>query len=155
MADCERAAKKTGMVRAKFGRVRHLRSAKILFEDYGCRISDKRAMRMKCGDAEGSELSYRFRNSMNNAKNFPIQSTAASVCNAAMIKLSKLFKKNKIDGWIALTIHDEITCIVREDQAEFAAELLQDSMQNNWVTNKIDIPILAEPIVADNFAEAK
>lgn len=155
MADCERAAKKTGMVRTKFGRIRHLKSAKILFEDYGSRISDKRAMRMKCGDAEGSELYYRFRNSMNNAKNFPIQSTAASVANAAMIKLSKLFKKHKIDGWLALQVHDELTCIVREDQAEFAAELLKDSMENNDVTRKIDIPILAEPIIATNLADAK
>jgi DNA polymerase I-like protein with 3'-5' exonuclease and polymerase domains len=155
MADCERAAQRTGMVKTKFGRIRHLQGAKELHRKYGSRITDKRAMKARCGDDLGTELYYKYRNYMNNSKNFPIQSTAASVCNAAMIKLSKLFKKNKIDGWIALTIHDEITCIVREDQASFAAELLQDSMQNNWVTAKIDIPILAEPMIGDNFAEAK
>jgi DNA polymerase I-like protein with 3'-5' exonuclease and polymerase domains len=155
MADCERAAQRTGMVRTKFGRIRHLQGAKELHRKYGTRITDKRAMKARCGDDVGQELYYKYRNYMNNSKNFPIQSTAASVCNAALIKLSKLFKKNKIDGWICLQVHDEITCIVREDQAEFAAELLKDSMENNVVTAKIDIPILAEPMVADNLAEAK
>jgi DNA polymerase I-like protein with 3'-5' exonuclease and polymerase domains len=112
-------------------------------------------MTSKFGADFGGEMYYKFRNYCNNAKNFPIQATAAHVCNAAMIKLSKLFKKNSIDGWLALTVHDELCCIVKDDQAEFAAELLQDSMQNNWVTEKIDVPILAEPIIADNMAEAK
>lgn len=155
MADCERAAQRTGMVKTKFGRVRHLPGAKELHRKYGTRITDKRAMKARCGDELGTELYYKYKNLLNNAKNFPIQSTAASVCNAAMIKLSRLFKKHKIEGWIALTIHDEITCIVKEHQAEFVAELLQDSMQNNWVTQQIDIPILAEPMIGDNFAEAK
>jgi DNA polymerase I-like protein with 3'-5' exonuclease and polymerase domains len=98
---------------------------------------------------------YKFRNYLNNSKNFPIQATAAHVCNAALIKLSRLFKKNKIDGWIALQVHDEITCIVREDQAEFASELLKESMEKNVITERIDIPILAEPIIADSLADAK
>jgi len=155
MANCERAAQRTGMVRTKFGRIRHLQGAKELHRKYGTRITDKRAMKARCGDDLGNELYYKYRNYLNNSKNFPIQSTAASVCNAAMIKLSKLFKKHKIDGWLALQVHDEITCIVREDQAEFAAELLQDSMQNNVVTAAIDIPILAEPVIADNLADSK
>ena len=155
MADCERAAQRTGRVQAPFGRVRHLAAAKELHRKYGTRIKDKRAMVAAAGDALGPELYYRNKGLLNNAKNFPIQSTAASVCNAAMIKLSKLFKKNKIDGWIALSVHDEVTCIVKEDQVKFAAELLQDSMQNNEITQQIDIPILAEPIIAANLADAK
>jgi DNA polymerase I-like protein with 3'-5' exonuclease and polymerase domains len=155
MANQERAAMRFGVVKTKFGRVRHLPGAKELYKKYGTRILDKRYMTSKYGADFGGEMYYKFRNYMNNSKNFPIQATAAHVCNAALIKLSKLFKKNQIDGWIALTIHDEITCIVKEDQAQFAAELLQESMEKNWVTAKIDVPILAEPQIADNFAEAK
>jgi DNA polymerase-1 len=154
MDDMERSAQRTGVVRTKFGRVRHLASAKEMYRKYGSNIFNKRYMTTRYQDM-GSEMYYRFRNTMNNAKNFPIQATAAHVCNAALIKLSKLFKKHKIDGWIALTIHDELTCIVKEPHAELAAQLLQDSMQNNWVTAKMDVPILAEPVIADNFAEAK
>lgn len=105
--------------------------------------------------SEGVELYYKFRNLLNNAKNFPIQATAAHVCNAAMIKLSKQLKENNIDGWLALTIHDEITCIVKEDQAELVAKLLKDAMENNWVTEQIDVPMMTTPLIADNFAEAK
>jgi DNA polymerase I-like protein with 3'-5' exonuclease and polymerase domains len=155
MADQERAAMRYGMVRTKFGRVRHLPGAKELYKKYGTRILDKRYMVSKYNQEYGSEMYYKFRNYLNNSKNFPIQATAAHVCNAALIKLSKLFKKNNIDGWIALQVHDEITCIVREDQAEFAAQLLQESMEKNVITEQIDVPILAEPQIADNLAEAK
>ena len=155
MADQERSAMRRGMVRTEFGRVRHLQGCRELYKKYGTRVMDKRAMKARLGDDLGNEMYYKFRNYLNNSKNFPIQATAAHVCNAALIKLARLFKKNKIDGWIALQVHDEITCIVREDQAEFAAELLKDSMEKNWVTERIDIPILAEPIIADSLADAK
>jgi DNA polymerase I-like protein with 3'-5' exonuclease and polymerase domains len=112
-------------------------------------------MKARLGDDLGNEMYYKFRNTLNNAKNFPIQATAAHVCNAALIKLSKLFKKNRIDGWIALQVHDELTCIVRDDQAEFAAKLLKESMERNWITEQIDIPIIAEPTISKNLADAK
>lgn len=105
--------------------------------------------------SQGVEVYYKFRNLLNNAKNFPIQATAAHVANASLIKLSDAFKEHNVDGWIALQIHDEITCIVKEDQAEFVSGLLKDAMENNPVTEQIDIPMIAEPLIADNFAEAK
>jgi DNA polymerase I-like protein with 3'-5' exonuclease and polymerase domains len=112
-------------------------------------------MKKRHGDEFGTQLYYKYRNQLNNAKNFPIQATAAHVCNAALIKLSDLFVKYKIDGWIALQVHDEITCIVKENQAELASKLLKEAMEDNHITRQIDIPILAEPLIANNFAEAK
>ncbi len=109
---------------------------------------------MKLG-SYGVEIYYKFRNLLNNAKNFPIQSTAAHVANSSLIKLAKSFKLNKIKGWIALQIHDEITCIAVDEQAELVAELLKDAMENNPITEQIDIPMIAEPLIATNFAEAK
>jgi DNA polymerase-1 len=107
------------------------------------------------GEERGSSLYYEFRNQMNNAKNFPIQSTAAHITNAALIKLARLFKKHNIDGWICLQIHDEIVAYAREDQAELAAQLLKQAMEDNEITNQIDIPIIAEPAIGNNFAEVK
>lgn len=105
--------------------------------------------------SEGVEIYYKFRNYMNNAKNFPIQSTAAHVTNASLIKLAKSFKSNKIDGWITLQVHDEVCTYIREDQVDLGTKLLRDAMENNWVTEEIDIPMIADPMIADNFAEAK
>lgn len=125
------------------------------------RDSDSRELAKKLRDKilqvgyRGVELYYQNRNLLNNAKNSPIQMTAAHVCNNAMIKLAKTFKKHEINGWVALQVHDEITCLVKEDQAQLAAELLKDAMENNPITEKIDIPILAEPMIADDFASAK
>lgn len=103
----------------------------------------------------GVEIYYEYRNLLNNAKNSPIQMTAAHTCNAAMIKLALAIEREKLDAWIALQIHDEICCISSEKDAKRVAELMQDAMENNWVTQEIDIPILAVPTISDNFAEAK
>jgi DNA polymerase I-like protein with 3'-5' exonuclease and polymerase domains len=52
-------------------------------------------------------------------------------------------------------VHDEIVCIIRDDHTEQAARLLKDAMENNWVTEKIDIPMIAQPVIGKSFAEAK
>lgn len=146
---------RNGIVYTDFGRIRHLYEAKDLYEQYGTMLYNKKRMILELGDKEGTEVYYRFRTLLNNAKNFPIQATAAHVCNAAMIKLSDSIKKARVDAKLVLTIHDEITCIAAEKDAQKTLELLKDAMQNNEITNKIDIPILADPVIADNFAEAK
>lgn len=156
----ELEARTKGSVRTKFGRIRHLPECKALFKTYRNTLYNKNSMKKLFKEARdengfGSKIYYEYRTYLNNAKNSPIQMTAAHVCNAAMIKMAKAIVDNDIDGWICLTIHDEITCIIREDQTELAAKLLKDSMENNWVTNEIDIPIIAEPIIGSNFAESK
>lgn len=142
-----------GKVTTKFGRIRRLPEAEKLYKRYGKAIFSKR--KMKDNHAEGEFFYYKFRNLINNSRNFPIQATAAHVTNAAIIKLSAELKKHNIDGWIALTVHDEITMIINESQAPRAAEILQDSMENNCITQQMDVAIVAEPIIADNFLDAK
>ena len=150
----ESEAKKLGRVKTRFGRVRHLPRAKFLYEKLKGKILSKKAMK-DYHDEEGVTLYFEFRNYMNNAKNFPIQATAAHVTNAALIKLSKTFEEHKIDGWIALTIHDEITCIVSKKDAHRSAILLKDAMEHNSITDKIDVPMIAEPMIGNNFSETK
>lgn len=147
-------ARRFGYIKTQFGRIRHVPDAPIIFKQFGPNILNKRKMSQMYGDF-GEEQYYKFRNIMNNAKNFPIQATAAHVCNAALIELADQFKKHKIDGWIALQIHDEITCIVKENQADLASRLLKESMEKNRITRQIDIPILAEPVIGNNFSEIK
>lgn len=96
-----------------------------------------------------------FRNCMNNAKNSPIQMTAAHAANAGAIKFCSGLLNEGLDAWMCLQVHDEIVAIAREDQADRVAELLQDAMENNWVTRKIPLPILAEPAIGLNLAEVK
>jgi DNA polymerase-1 len=148
MYACDLNAKKNGYVKTEFGRVRHLAEAKILFDKYGNRLLDWKF-------AKGRNLlaeRRRMKTYLNNAKNFPIQGLAAHIVNRAMIAIVRTFKKEGIVGWIAAQVHDEITCIVREDQAERAKQIIKFCMEN---TTKISIPLNAEPLIASNWAEAK
>ena len=104
---------------------------------------------------EGVETYYKFKNLLNNAKNFEIQATAAHICNAAMIKVSDSFRASNIDAKILLQVHDELICSVRDDQAKKALDILRECMENNRVTKRISIPMIAEPKLAGNFADAK
>jgi DNA polymerase-1 len=148
MKSCDKRVATEGLVKNKFGRIRHLTEAKEIASRYGKKILDRRW-------AQQNDLvmtRWKFKNYLNNGKNFPIQSTAAHIVNRAMLETSRQFKKNNIDGYIAAQVHDEITCIVKEEQAELAKSLLKKAMEE---TTKIEVPLISEPIIADNWAEAK
>lgn len=148
MYSCDMSVKKNGYVETVFGRVRHLPEAKILFDKYGNHLLNWRYAKAR----NLLDERRRFKNYLNNSKNFPIQGLAAHIVNRSMIQIMRRFKSEGIDGWIAAQVHDEITCIAREDQADLAKSIIRDCMQN---TTTISIPLLAEPMIANNWAEAK
>lgn len=148
MYSCESSAKKNGFVQTVFGRVRHLPEAKILFDKYGMHLLDWRYAKAR----NLLDERRKFKQLLNNSKNFPIQGLAAHLMNRAMIAVSRAFIAEGLDAWICATVHDEVTCIAREDQAKRAAEILQYCMEQ---TTTISIPLSAVPVIGDNWAEAK
>lgn len=105
---------------------------------------------------ESSKHLYRAaRNELNLAKNFRIQSLSASIVNAACIDIYNKIKDEKLDAKICLNVHDEITILASIKDSKRAAEILQSSMENNWVAKKLDIPMLAEPVITNNLSSAK
>ena len=148
MKRCERDAKIKGKVKTIFGRVRHLKRAASLYTLYGEELLGAKYAIMNGLTKERGEL----KNLLNNAKNFPIQGLAAHIVNRAMIAVAREFRKQEIDGYVALQVHDEIPCIVREDQAEQAAQILQECMEN---VVELAVPLKAEPLIADRWSEAK
>lgn len=142
------AAKTKGFVTTEFGRVRHLREAKAIYTLYGENIID-----YKFANKNGKlDIRRKIKNSLNNAKNFPIQGLAAHIVNRAMIQINRMFKAQGLDASIRLQVHDEITCIAREDHAVAASAIIKYCMEN---TTKISVPLVAEPLIADNWGEAK
>jgi DNA polymerase I-like protein with 3'-5' exonuclease and polymerase domains len=91
----------------------------------------------------------------NNAKNIPIQGLASHVTNKASIEIARLLKKHNIEGYVCLQIHDEITLLVAEGQAEEAGKLLKQAMECNQYAKRLDVPMIAEPIICDNLKESK
>jgi DNA polymerase I-like protein with 3'-5' exonuclease and polymerase domains len=148
IANQEALAITNGFVRTQFGRIRHLPDAKAIYEKFGAKLYNR--MWAKKNGLE--ELRYKFKNNLNNSKNMPIQGLAAHVVNRAMLAIAREFKRQGIDGHIVATVHDEVCCSVRVDQAQLAAEIVRYCMEN---TTRIAVPLIAEPKIANNWGEAK
>jgi len=97
----------------------------------------------------------KYSKELNNAKNHPIQGLAAHITNKGMLDTTRLFSDNKIDGYVALQVHDELMCYAREDQAKLAAKLLRKGMEDNEFALLLDIPMEANPIICTNLKDAK
>lgn len=150
-------AKLTGKVTSKFGRVRHLPRVKFIYDTYGDGILDYKklgaiAKRHNISYAEAKLISKEYNGLLNNALNFPIQSAATSIVNRAGIAKAKQFLEEGIDAWASLQIHDEWVVSARIEQLERACEIVKDCMEN---TNKLLMPLIAEPTVAYNLREGK
>ncbi len=108
------------------------------------------------GYEDGTDLYLACRNLLNNAKNFQIQSLASSIVNQAMIRWQQEKKRLNLKTKLILTVHDELIVTGPKEEAELAAKVLQEVMENNLATDQIDIPILAAPNITDiNLSETK
>jgi DNA polymerase I-like protein with 3'-5' exonuclease and polymerase domains len=147
--------KTTGKVTSKFGRVRHLPRAKEIYQRFGDGILDFRNLKrisMKTGvPMDELRLTRKeYNNLLNNALNFPIQSTATSIVNRAAIAMTKKFIENKIDAWVSLQIHDQLVATCKESICEEAKPIVQYCMED---TNKLAMPLVAKPETAKNLRE--
>lgn len=148
MEECNKIVCTQGIVKTKFGRTRHLPEAKRLYDTFGLRLLDKKWVK-----AKGlGEIAWRFKNLLNLAKNYRIQGVAAHVVNRAAVNMNKKFKELGLEAQIIAQVHDELTCIAKEEQSEQVKAIMKDCMEN---TTKIAVPLIAEPLIADNWAEAK
>jgi DNA polymerase I-like protein with 3'-5' exonuclease and polymerase domains len=96
-----------------------------------------------------------FKNEYNGAKNYPIQGLAGHICNMGMRDTTRLFKENKIDGWIFLQVHDEVSTYIKISQTEIGAKLQKQGMEENKYAKMIDIAMVANPLVCDNLKDSK
>ncbi len=83
------------------------------------------------------------------AKNHPIQGTNADAIKFAFVFIQKHFDKGEFDGGITHTVHDEIVCEVREDQAEEWAKIQSQEMVRAAELFIKKVPIASEPFIGD------
>ncbi len=83
------------------------------------------------------------------AINSPIQGSAADIIKLAMIKIFKEIKNNP-DIKMILQIHDELIFEVKENKADHYYKKIKEIMEN---IIKLDIPLLVEAYVGDNWGE--
>jgi DNA polymerase I-like protein with 3'-5' exonuclease and polymerase domains len=83
--------------------------------------------------------------------NTPVQGTAADIAKKALGMLVSEVKS--LQGHIIATVHDEILLEVPEEKAEEAAERLKDVMERAGAFYLKKVPVVAETIIADSWAE--
>lgn len=103
--DQQQQAQKTGEVTTQFGRIRHLQPA---LESFNAEVRAK-ALRLAC--------------------NSPIQGTIGDLNSIATLRVLDRFEKEKIDGYLALTIHDALIFSVAASQQELAGHIIKEEMQ--------------------------
>ena len=153
MKRSEMEAKTEGYVKTQVGRVRHLPKVKAIYETIGDNLLDwnyKRKLEYEFGKDQVKSLSRDFVNGLNNAKNVQIQGLSASIVNRAAMEINREFKKRGIAGWVCAQIHDQIVCEVPKENADEAAKIVQDKMEN---TTKLSIALKAPPMIALNLRD--
>jgi DNA polymerase I-like protein with 3'-5' exonuclease and polymerase domains len=83
------------------------------------------------------------------AKNHPIQGTNADVTKYALVFLQDRMKKEGVDGYITHTVHDEIVCEVRSDQAQDWSLIQKREMEHAGELILHKVPVRSDPFVGD------
>ena len=157
MTDTHLRANTVGRIVNKTGRIRHLDKVKYIYEKFEDNLIKpwvfkgmKENARKAGNEKELQQLRMEYKNGLNNAKNFQIQSLAASIMNRSAIRIHEEFKKHNIDAYIMLQIHDEFVVNASVEHAERACEITKDCMEN---TVSIETGLVADPNIATDFAE--
>ncbi len=83
------------------------------------------------------------------AKNHPIQGTNADAIKYALVFLKERIKKEGVDAKITHTVHDEIVCEVREDQAQDWSLIQSEEMVRAGELFIKKVPVVSDPFVGD------
>lgn len=85
------------------------------------------------------------------AINAPMQGTAADVIKKAMLNVDQALSDSGLDARMIMQVHDELVVEVLASQVDEVKALLIDKMMS---AAKLDVPLLVEAGVGDNWDEA-
>nr|WP_319489823.1 DNA polymerase I [uncultured Caproiciproducens sp.] len=86
------------------------------------------------------------------ARNMPIQGAAADIIKIAMVKVENRLEKEGMQSRLILQVHDELIVESPQDEAEKAAQILTEEMQN---AVNLSVPMVAEAKIGKTWYEAK
>jgi DNA polymerase-1 len=147
---------KNGYIKNKVGRIRHLNNLKRVCDAFGNMAEQlldynfRKELSRKYPEEQVMSAYRDYKNGLNNAKNFQIQSLAASVVNRAGLGVMREFKKEGIDGYPVAQIHDQWIFGVPKEQKQRAFEIVQYVMENE---TDVGIPLKAPPEFAYNWRD--
>lgn len=122
-----REAKENGYVATLFGRKREIPELKS--SNYNVRQFGERA-----------------------AMNMPLQGSSADIIKIAMIAVDKELKNNDMKTRLILQVHDELVLDAPESEADKAAKILKDCMEN---AVRLNVPLTVEVTRGKSWYDAK
>ena len=85
------------------------------------------------------------------AINAPMQGTAADIIKKAMVRVDNWLAYSDLDAKVILQVHDELVLEVREDLVAEVSEKIREHMS---AAAQLDVPLLVEVGVGNNWDEA-
>ncbi len=86
------------------------------------------------------------------AINMPIQGTASDIVKIAMIRVADALKREGLETRMIMQVHDELLFEGPAGEVKRAAELIKREME---AAAKLDVPLVVEVGVGDNWMDAK
>jgi len=86
------------------------------------------------------------------ARNTPIQGTAADIIKLAMVRVYDRLRQEGLAARLILQVHDELIVEAPEAEAERAAAIVTEEMQN---AVSLRVPLIADAHIGKNWLEAK
>ncbi len=142
-----------GLVKTEAGRIRHMPTAKKIWYAHGSIILDSLKLWKKYHEnpKKYEQMKYlrkQMVNYLNNAKNFQIQSLAASITNRSAIAIAREIKRQGLNAYLCANVHDQLIVRVSEIDVDKVAGFMEFLMCNSYT---ISIPLKAPVAIGDNF----
>jgi DNA polymerase I len=86
------------------------------------------------------------------AVNTPLQGTAADLIKLAMIRIDEILRRDNLQTKMLLQVHDELLLEAPPDEAAEVAQMVKREMENVY---KLDVPMIVDVGIGDNWRDAK
>jgi len=86
------------------------------------------------------------------AMNMPLQGSASDIIKLAMIKVYNRLSKEGLKAKLIMQVHDELVIDTPINEVEQVAKLIKEEMEG---VAKLNVPLIAEVGIGDNWLEAK
>lgn len=86
------------------------------------------------------------------AINMPIQGTASDIVKIAMLRVDEALQQSGLKAKMLMQVHDELLLEAPEDEIKKVTEIVKREMES---AAKLDVPLIAEIGVGENWKDAK
>ncbi len=157
MENSKNIARADGLIRSDLGRVRRLGRIQQIYAKYGhCIEHDlelwKQLHEMPALYETAKRERREYKNYLNNAINFQIQSMAASIMNRASIAIARQLKREGLKSQIVANVHDELVLHVPISEQHRVAHIVKHEMEN---VVKLSVPLKTTPQCGTNYKNCK